>query len=442
MSELAPLPLKGVRIADLTWALASAGTSTLLASLGAEVIRIEWPERMDFTRLAETAGVGISSRELKRTPLAPGKKEVPYQKENGPALPAMANRSGVFNDRNPGKYGVTLNMALPEGREIFKRLVRTSDIVMDGFKAPVMGKWGLDYEGLRAEKDDIIYIQMSGYGNTGRYRSYGSLGPTAHAFSGLGFQGLPDPHEPTSWSHSYMDTTPPFYSALAAIGALHYRNRTGKGQYIDQAQYEPGLLIGGTGLLDFSANGRRTSRVGNRSPHLPASPHGIYRCEGDDAWIAIAVFDEREWLALCRCMGEPAWSKEARFSTLESRIRNQEALDALVGEWSATQERYALMYALQEAGVPAGVVQSPQDKVTVDPHLKVRDFFVHLDHSELGTRPFTRHLTAKLSQTPAHPGGLTHRGAPCLGEDNEYVYERILGMTPAERKAYEDRGVI
>jgi crotonobetainyl-CoA:carnitine CoA-transferase CaiB-like acyl-CoA transferase len=442
MSELSPLPLKGVRVADLTWALASAGTTTLLASLGAEIIRIEWPQRMDFTRLAETAGVGISSKEIRRTPLAPGKKEIPYQKK-GAVSPPMANRSGVFNDRNPGKYGITLNMGLEEGREVFRRLVRVSDIVMDGFKAPVMGKWGLGYESLKAEKSDIIYIQMSGYGNTGPYRDYGSLGPTAHAFSGVGYlNGFPEPYEPTSWSHSYMDTTPPFYSALAAIGALHYRNRTGRGQYIDQAQYEPGLFLGGTALLDFSANGRKSTRVGNRSPNVAAAPHGIYRCAGDDAWIAIAVFDDTQWRSLCERMSNPPWAAEERFATFESRIRNQDALDHLVEAWTRNQERYALMYALQDEGICAGVVQSPEDKVNTDPQLKVRDFFVHLDHSELGTRPFTRHLTPKFSETPAHPGGVTHRGAPCLGEDNAFVYEKVLGMSRDEIRALEEKGVI
>jgi len=358
-------------------------------------------------------------------------------------LPPLANRSGVFNDRNPGKYGVTLNMAVPEGREIFRRLVRTSDVVMDGFKAPVMGKWGLDYAALRAEKEDIIYVQMSGYGNTGPCRDYGSLGPTAHAYSGVGFQhGLPEPCPPTSWSHSYMDTTPPFYSALAVIGALHHRNRTGRGQYIDQAQYEPGLFLHGTGLLDHSANGRATVRHANRSPHLPAAPHGIYRCAGADAWIAIAVFDDSEWRALVACMGHPTWCDTRHFATIEARIAHQDELDRRVGEWTRGGERYDLMYRLQRAGVAAGVVQSPEDKVESDPQLKVRDFFVHLDHSELGTWPFTRHLTPRFSETPAHPGGVTHRGAPCIGEDNRFVYETLLGLHPDEIRAYEDKGVI
>ncbi len=444
MSSMGPLPLKGIRVADLTWLLASAGTSTLLASLGAEVIRIEWPDHLDFTRLSATAGVGIASIETKRTALGPGKKEIPYKKVlKGPQPPGGANQAGVFNDRNAGKRGITLNMNNPEGRELFKRLLRISDVVMDGFTAPMMGRWGFDYEGMRAVKSDIIYMQMSGFGNSGPYRGYGSVGPLAQAFSGIGYQnGLPEPYEPTSWNHSYMDTTPPFYGALAVIGALYHRNRTGEGQYIDQAQYEPGLLLGATSVLDYSANGRHTTRVGNRSPYLPAAPHGIYRCAGDDAWIAIAVFSETEWRALCQSAGKQQWLADARFATLQSRLQHLEELDASIEGWTRGQDRYALMYALQDAGVAAGAVQSPGDKYEIDPQLKVRDFFVHLDHSELGVWPFTRHLTPRFSRTPAHPGGTTQRGAPCIGEDNQYVFEQLLGLTPDEIAAYEAKGVL
>lgn len=433
----APLALKGVRITDLTWLLASAGAPTLLANLGAEVIRIEWPERLDFTRYSPFAR-GIAM------PLGPGKKEVPYRKsieETGPA--PSPNRGGEFNDRNPGKLGITLNMNHPEGRELFKRLVAMSDVVMEGFSASMMGRWGLDYEGLRAINPRIIYVQMSGMGNSGPYREYVSLGPIAQAMAGLAYlNGLQDPYPPTMWNHSYMDTTPPFFAAMAVISALYYRNRTSKGQYIDQAQYEPGLLLTGTSVLDYSAHGRRSQRVGNRSPHLPAAPHGIYRCLGDDAWIAIAVFNEKEWRALCEEMGNLPWCQDARFATLESRIQHQDELDARIEEWTQTQERYDLMYRLQNAGVRAGVVQAPKDKFETDPQLKVRDFFVHLDHSEMGTWPFTRHVTPKFSLTPAHPGGPTGRGAPCVGEDNVYVYSQLLGLSREEIAAYEEKGVI
>ena len=117
-------------------------------------------------------------------------------------------------------------------------------------------------------------------------------------------------------------------------------------------------------------------------------------------------------------------------------------MDAHIEQWTRGHERYALMYRLQEAGVAAGAVQSPGDKFERDPQLKARDFFVDLPHSHLGTWPHTRHFTPKLTRTPAHPGGITQRGAPCVGEDNHFVYERLLGLSAAEIADYEERGVI
>ncbi len=433
MNPISPQPLRGVRIVDLTWMLASAGTTVILASLGAEVIRIEWPGHLDFTRRQLQA-------KPKPPPLGPLKKPPAPKSMQGVA---EANSSGLFSDRNAGKLGITLNMRHPDGVALFKKLVAISDIVIEGFRPNAMRSWGLDYETLNSIKPGIIYLQMAGFGRTGPYSSFASYGPTAQVMSGLGaLTGLPEPHPPTMWNHSYMDVTPPFYGAMALMAALYYRNRTGQGQYIDQAQYEPGLFLTGTALLDYSANGRRSARVGNRSPYIEAAPHGIYRCAGEDHWIAIAVFDEQEWAALCREMGDPPWSAQAKFASMRSRLENQDELDAHLEQWTRAQERYALMYRLQQAGIAAGAVQSPGDKFERDPQLKVRDFFVDLPQSHLGTWPHTRHVTPKLTRTPAHPGGTTQRGAPCVGEDNGYVYGTLLGLGPEEIAQYEERGVI
>jgi crotonobetainyl-CoA:carnitine CoA-transferase CaiB-like acyl-CoA transferase len=432
--SIAPQPLKGVRIVDLTWMLASAGTTVILASLGAEVIRIEWPGHLDFTRRQLVA-------EPKPPPLGPPHPPGPFPK-SVQGIPE-ANSSGLFSDRNAGKLGITLNMRVPDGVALFKKLVAISDVVIEGFRPSAMRSWGLDYDTLTSVKPDIIYLQMAGFGRTGPYSSFASYGPTAQVMSGIGaITGLPEPHPPTMWNHSYMDVTPPFYGAMALIGALYYRNRTGQGQYIDQGQYEPGLFLSGPAVLDFSANGRRTRRVGNRSPFIDAAPHGIYRCAGEDNWIAIAVFNEKEWRALCRQMGDPAWCTEAAFATMQNRLAHQDELDTHIEDWTRGEERYALMYRLQESGVAAGAVQSPADKFDLDPQLKARDFFVDLPQSHIGTWPHTRHLTPKLTRTPAHPGGTTQRGAPCVGEDNRYVYERLVGLSPREIADYEERGVI
>jgi crotonobetainyl-CoA:carnitine CoA-transferase CaiB-like acyl-CoA transferase len=433
VNAIAPLPLRGVRVVDLTWMLASAGTTVILASLGAEVIRIEWPGHLDFTRRQLQA-------KPKPPPLGPVKKFAVSPKSMQGI--AEANASGLFSDRNAGKLGITLNMRHPDGIALFKKLVAKSDI-LEGFRPNAMRSWGLDYETLRAVKPDIIYLQMAGFARTGPYSDFASYGPTAQVMSGIGaITGLPEPHPPTMWNHSYMDVTPPLYGAMALIAALYYRNRTGEGQYIDQAQYEPGLFLSGPAVLDYSANGRPTKRAGNRSPFLDAAPHGIYRCAGDDSWIAIAVFSEEEWRALCHEMGNPPWCANSSFAAMQDRLANQDALDAQIEEWTRGQERYALMYRLQEAGVAAGVAQSPSDKFDLDPQLKARDFFVDLPHSHLGTWPHTRHFTPKLTRTPAHPGGITQRGAPCVGEDSHYVYETLLGLSAGEIAEYEEQGII
>jgi crotonobetainyl-CoA:carnitine CoA-transferase CaiB-like acyl-CoA transferase len=433
VSPIAPQVLRGVRIVDLTWMLASAGTTVILASLGAEVIRIEWPGHLDFTRRQLQA-------KPKPPPLGPVKEIAAPKSMQGVA---EANLSGLFSDRNAGKLGVTLNMRHPEGVALFKRLVTISDIVIEGFRPQAMRGWGLDYETLKAIKPDIIYLQMAGFGATGPYSRFASYGPTAQVMSGIGaITGLPEPHPPTMWNHSYMDVTPPFYGAMALMAALYYRNRTGQGQYIDQGQYEPGLFLSGTAVLDYSANGRRSRRAGNRSPFIDAAPHGIYRCAGDDSWIAIAVFDDKQWRALCGEMGNPAWASDSRFATLAARVQNQDALDAHVEDWTRDQERYVLMYRLQRAGIAAGAVQSPGDKFERDPQLKARGFFVDLPHSRLGTWPHTRHFTPRLTRTPAYPGGITQRGAPCVGEDNDYVYKTLLGLSAEQVADYETRGII
>ena len=215
-------PLEGVRILDLTWLLAGAGGPRLLAALGAEVIRLEWRDRLDFLRYSP--------------PVIPKEGETAVRTEV-----QSVNRGGLFNDNNPGKRSFSLNMAHPKGKEVFKRLVTVSDVVVESFRADAMTKWGLGYEVLRSLKPDIIYVQQSGWGHKGPYWKYASYGPIAQAISGLTDQsGLPDPYPPAGWGYSYMDWSGAYYTAIAMLLSIYYKKRTGKGQYIDGSQIEPG----------------------------------------------------------------------------------------------------------------------------------------------------------------------------------------------------------
>ncbi|MGE3622116.1 MAG: CoA transferase, partial [Acidimicrobiia bacterium] len=419
-----PFALEGVRVLDFTWFLASAGGTRFLAAMGAECIKVEWKGNPD-TRLAAMAPVGgRAAREAATGPL-PGVED-----------PDMG---GQFNNKNPGKRGLSLNVRDPRGLDIARRLVAMSDIVAEGFSPGVMDRLGLGWDALREIRPDIIYAQQSGMGTRGTYGRFRAVGPIAAALSGISeMSGLPEPAMPAGWGYSYLDWIGAYSFATAMLTALHHRERTGRGQWIDASQTESGLFIAGGAVLDWSANGRAWARTGNRSPHKPAAPHGAYPCAGEDRWIALACFEDDEWQALAKVVGEP-WTADSRFATLAGRLRRQDELDGLVGAWTATRERYALMAELQEAGVPAGVCQTAEDRCDVDPQLAHLRWLTEVTGTKIGRWPVAE-VPVKMSATPPHAGGPLDRGAPGYGEDNEWVLGELLGMSSAEiaRLAEED----
>jgi crotonobetainyl-CoA:carnitine CoA-transferase CaiB-like acyl-CoA transferase len=349
---------------------------------------------------------------------------------------------GQFNNKNPGKRGISLNVRHPKGLEIARRLVAMSDIVAEGFSPGVLDSWGLGYEAMRAIKPDIIYVQQSGMGAQGTYGRFRTVGPVANSFSGLSeMSGLPEPAMPAGWGYSYLDWMGAYSFALAMLVALFHRERTGEGQWIDASQAEVGLLISGTTILDWSANGRIWSRYGNRSPYKPAAPHGAYPSAGDDRWLAIACFTDAEWRALTEVAGHPEWASDVRFKDLAVRLRHQEALDALVSGWTRSRDGYEAMLALQRAGIPAGVCQTAGDRCDRDPQLAALEWLTEVTGTKIGRWPLAE-VPIKMSASPAWIGGRLDRGAPCYGEDNEYVYGELLGMSSADIKTLADEGVI
>jgi crotonobetainyl-CoA:carnitine CoA-transferase CaiB-like acyl-CoA transferase len=412
-----PFALGDVRILDFSWFLASAGGTRFLAALGAQCIKVEWAAHPD-TRLGAMAPVGGRAARDKATGPLPGVTD-----------PDMG---GQFNNKNSGKLGISLNVRHPEGLAIARRLVRISDVVAEGFSPGVMDRWGLGYEQLRELKPDIVYAQQSGMGAQGTYGRLRAVGPIAAALAGTSeMSGLPEPAMPAGWGYSYLDWIGAYSFASAILSALVYRQRTGRGQWIDASQTEAGLFVGGTAALDWSANGRRSARTGNRSPHKPAAPHGAYRCAGDDSWIAIACFTDADFGALARVAGHPEWLTDPRFAPLGTRLANQDALDELVGGWTRTCDRYELMHELQAAGVAAGVCQSAQDRCDTDPQLSHLDWLIEVTGSKIGRWPVAE-MPVRLERTPPYIGGRPDRGAPVYGEDNEYVYGELLGMSTRE----------
>jgi crotonobetainyl-CoA:carnitine CoA-transferase CaiB-like acyl-CoA transferase len=422
-----PFPLQGVRIFDFSWFLASAGGTRFAAALGADVIKVEWKDNPD-TRLAAMAPIG--GREARRVATAPLKGVTD------------SDMGGQFNNKNSGKSGISLNIRHPKGLEIAHRLIAISDVVAEGFSPGVLQRLGLGYDVQRSLRPDIIYVQQSGMGGLGTYGRFRTIGPVAAAFAGTSeMSGMPEPAMPAGWGYSFLDWIGAYSFASAIMGALFHRDRTGRGQWIDSSQCESGIFLKAVPVLDWSANGRVWSRIGNRSPYKPAAPHGAYRCAGEDRWIAIAAFDEAEWRALARTANRSSWLSDPRFATLESRLLHQDALDAAITDWTLGQEAHACMEALQKAGVPAGVCQTAEDRCDRDPQLAALNWMTEVTGTKIGRWPVTE-ISTRLSATPPYSGGIIDRGAPGYGEDNARILGELLGYSSAQVAALAEEGVI
>ena len=385
--------------------------------MGAESIKVEWKSSLDGLRGGQ-APLGVD------------------------APPGDINTSGDMHDMHSGHRSISLNVRDPRGLELAKRLLAVSDIVAEGFTPGVLESWGLGYEEMKKIKPDIIYVSQSGMGARGEYGKFRAVGPTAQSLSGLTeMSGLPDPAAPAGWGYSYLDWFGAYNLACAMMAALNYREQTGQGMWIDSSQVETGIYVSGTAVLDYSANGRVWRRYGNRSPCKLAAPHGAYRTRGDDRWLAIACFEEEEWQALLRIANHPEWGEDGHFATLTDRLANQDALDELITSWTHDQDGYELMESLQAAGVPAGVCQNGQDIVERDPQLPVLDWLTYTTGAAIGTQP-VKEIPVKMSATPPYMGGAIDRGLPLYGEDNEFVYGQLLGLSQSEISALQEEDVI
>jgi len=426
-------PLEGLRVVDFTWVRAGPWAARWLAVLGADVIKVEWPD----------PGIGFSTGRVVRN--VPGMGSVPPNVE-----PSM-NSDGHFNDMHAMKRSITLNLRTPRGLELAKKLVAQSDVVIENFSAGVLKSWGLSFEEMQAIKPDIVYVSMAGFGHTGPRAAYQTMGPSVQALSGLTFvSGLPD-KPPAGWGWSYMDDTGGMYGIIGVLNALQHRASTGRGQHVDLSQVGAAMTLLGPALLDITVNGRGSRREGyppgNRSvwPGTPkvdnyrgpiAAPHNIYRTSGGghNDWAAIVCETDEQWQSLKQVMGNPAWA-DARFDTLDGRLEHQEELDERIQAWTESHEKYALADLCQAAGVPAIPVQSSEDRVEHDPQLRARGMYEEASHPVLGEWPLQQ-SPWHMSETPTIP---IERGAPICGEHNIEILCGMLGVSVDElRSGYED----
>lgn len=395
----------------------------LLADFGAEVIKIENRTRIDTPR---------------KLPLYKGETARNFGEE---VVGADPDKGGLFNNYSRNKLGVTIDMRSAEGRRLAERLIEASSVVTENFAPGVMERWGLSYERITELRPDVIYARMSGYGHTGPHASYRSYGPVVQAVSGLSYiSGLPG-REPSGWGLSYMDNQAAFYNSAAILMAIRRRAMTGEGTEIDVSAVETGIGLLGPVLLDVTVNGRVTRGqgypTGNRLEHPEAAPHGIYPARGQDRWVAIAVFTDEEWERFADAIGRPEWIHDERFATQRSRWANQDALDKHVAAWTVRQDRYEVTKLLQDAGVRAGAVQNAEDLNEADPQLEHRGVFFEMDHPVIGEARFEG-VPIRFSAM----GADNWRSGPLLGEDNEYVFKKLLGVGDDEYASLTAAGVI
>jgi benzylsuccinate CoA-transferase BbsF subunit len=399
-------PLKGVRVTEFTTAWAGPYASCLLGFLGAEVIKVESRQRIDHARmLAFSTG----------------------KRFTGP------NSSSVFNTLNLNKASITLNLKKPKAVELAKKLLEVSDCTMENMRPGVLERLGLGYEVVERIKPDIVYLSSSACGQTGPEREYIGYAPTFAAMAGLSYLTGYDDWPPSNFMGS-IDLKSAATSAFAILAALCHRQRTGKGQHIDLASQEAIAAMSGDVFMDYILNQRVPQRKGNQ--HEVMAPHNCYRCRGEDQWISIAVATNEEWEALCHAMGMPDLAADKRFSDGHLRWENQEELDTIITQWTEGKDNYAVMEALQQAGIAATPSLSGEGLFR-DPHLRARNVFTQVDHPEIGT-DWAINPPWRLSETPA----TIRRHAPLLGEHNTYVFCDLLGLSGEEVAALETEQVI
>ena len=409
-----PIVFKGLKVLDMSWIGVGPLTMRYLADFGATVIRVESVTRPDNSRTV--------------SPFKGGRPEFSL---------------GQFNANfNTSKLDLGLNLAMEEGRDVIRRLLREwrPDVLAESFTPKTMGKWGLDYEHVDAMRPGIVYLSTCQQGHTGPHRDFAGYGTQATCLAGFhSVTGWPD-KEPVGPYGAYTDFVNPPNALVAVLSALEYRRRTGKGQYLDLSQFECAIHYLAPAALDYTANGRLPGRVGNRDPYYV--PHGVYPCANEDetriggAWCVIAVGDEAEWGALVRAMGSPSWAAEERFATAAGRREREDDLDARIAAWTKDFTMHDLMRRLQEAGVPCGAAQAGAD-LWADPQLKHRGYFRWLDHPVKGPMPY-EDVQALLPKTPGRP----RWASPLVGQDNDEVLKGILGMSDAEVAGLTERGVL
>jgi len=399
-------PLAGIRIVDFSWAIVGNTTTKLLGDFGAEVWKIESYSRPSMER----------SRDIVKND-----------------DPASFDNKQWFAQIATSKKSLTPELKDSRGRKFIEDLIREADVVVENFSPGTITRMGFGYDRLRELNPGIILASGSIFGQSGPMSSFPGVDATGAARSGrIAASGHPDGREVLP-GLTYGDSVLPFFLVTGILGALDRRERTGEGCWIDGAMQEV-LVQQMWPLVSDALSGKPENfRTGNRHPD--AAPHNIYPARGEDRWIAIEVWNEPEFAALCKAIGRPELAGDAKFATLAARKRNEDALDAIIAEWTLDKDADASMELLQGAGVAAGTVRTVPEIVDHDPQLKHRGFLEEITHPVIGTFGHQR--------TPIgmEEGMQRMVHAPLMGHDNREVCKSVLGMDDATFDALAADGV-
>ena len=397
-------PLSGMRVLSFDKVLAGPYGMTLLAELGAEVIKVE----------SDRGGLD------------------PFRFFGASRDPNLSPR---FLEFNRNKKSITVNLKHPEGPRLIKELARRCDAVMDNFSFHVMPSVGLGYEELAKVKPDIICLRMPGLGCTGPKRSYVTVGPNITSYTGFNYLwNHPDTDPPVGSQTVFPDYVSGVFSAILITSAVLYRDRVGRGAFMDLSQAEAAAYMIGISLMDSRVPGHNPKPSGNESPY--AAPHGCYPCKGKDRWCVIAVESDSQWRALAATIGRPDLAEDERFSTFDARRNNRAELEGLLSLWTKDQECHDVMSKLQRAGVPSGVVQNGADLVD-DEHLKARGFLIEQQNPRLG-RVILPGFPMRFSACLTDPNW----EFPVLGHHNEEVFSDLLGYSSEKIAELKNDGVV
>ena len=399
--------LQGVRVLELGPYVALPLTGRILASFGAEVIKVETNKVLD---------------------------EMAF-------IPAWSRGAGQ-PDFQRAKKRVSIDVRTPGGLEVFRELVKVSDVFMTNFRRNILDRWGIDFPAVRELRPDIILMWQTGLGGIGPYYTYKSYGILVQHMGGVSLMTGDEGEPPSAINTSYSDYHTGVFQPSAIIGALMRRRMTGQPATMESSIFKSGAVTAGPAILDYQVNGRLPQRIANRG--TDSAPHGAYQCQGNDRWCAIAVENDDQWEGFKCAIGNPAWCSDPDFTTTQGRVANQERLDTLIGEWTAHISADEAMTRLQAEGVPASIV-SQGDDLYASEHLKARDFYRPTPSyvAERGTPAWEwEHRDSiawtspvKLSETPMEFGSYSN-----VGEDNDYVFREILGMPESQIEALKEDG--